>query len=330
MKIKIPSMIFYGILKLLFYLILPLSIVYLLETYNIMQFSDAYVLGIWVIGIIGTIITVLTHTFKKDTVAHGYTKIIDSLYSAIFIFYIFGGFTIGDGFGNYFISTSLAGYSVSAKIGIQIIAYLLMIGALIGVFQHIFKTVEVKKQKEYHITIRRKLRASKVCRVAGIVTSLILVAYIVSIPASAINIRANLEGDGLDFAYDWNGTLNDTSDDTLSIFLMFSIHNGGVWSIFDVRLDIDILVQNCINGTGDTLIADDTRIGGSPDIEYNFLQFTSTTSENISMSIEPAYLIKLLPCTADLLFQLSFEARYAQLTLDVDLTFTMPWENLTA
>ena len=175
MKIRIPSMIFYGLLKFVFYIVLPLGLIYFVEIYfPIMDFNDAFVLGIIVLGVIGTILSVLTHTFKKDTVAHGYTKIIDSIYSAIFTFYIFGGFTLGDGFGNYAISTSLMGYPVSARIGLQVIAYVLMISAVISIFKQIFKTAELKKDKEYHLTIKRKLRVSKVLSYAGLVTSLLL------------------------------------------------------------------------------------------------------------------------------------------------------------
>jgi len=319
MKIKIPSMIFYGALKFLFYIVLPLFIISLLEIYfPIMEFSDAFVIGIIIIGVIGTILSVLTHTFKKDTVAHGYTKIIDSLYSAIFTFYIFGGFTVGDGFGNFGISTSLMGYTISARIGIQVIAYLTLISALINVGQHVFKTAELKKDKEYNITIKRKFRASKAFRVVGLVTSIILAGYIVSIPLSAINIRANLEGDGFDFDYDLGpDPFNFTDGDTVTMYLMFSIHNYGAWSIFDVRLDVDIMLPNS------------TRIGGSPDRDYNFLHYTSTTSENFSMSIDPVYVPYLVVTATDLLFELSFEGRYAQINLDADLTFTLPWENVT-
>ena len=319
MKIKIPSMIFYGTLKFLFYIVLPLFLISLLETYfPIMDFSDAFVLGIIIIGVIGTILTVLTHTFKKDTVAHGYTKIIDSIYSALFTFYIFGGFTVGDGFGNFALHTSLAGYTVSARIGIQVIAYLTMIGSLISVGRYIFKTAELKKNKEYNITIKRKFQASKVFYVAGLVTSLILTVYIISIPLSAINIRANLEGDGFDFDFDLGpDPLNLTDGDTVTMYLQFSIHNYGAWSIFDVRLDVDIKLPNS------------TRIGGSPDRDYNFLHYTSTTSENFSMSIDPVYVPYLVVTATDLLFELSFEGRYAQINLDADLTFTLPWENVT-
>jgi hypothetical protein len=145
-----------------------------------------------------------------------------------------------------------------------------------------------------------------------------------------MQIKPSLEGSGLSFDYDPGpDPLNFTDGDTLSMYLVFNIINGGVWSIFDVRLDIDLIVQNCKNSTGHTLIPDDTRIGGSADREYNFLQFTSTTSENFSMSIDPAWVIRLIQCTADLKIQLSFEARYAQLTVDADLVFPMAWTNLT-
>ena len=327
MKIKIPHMIFFGVIKFLFYIVLPLFIINIVQAYGIMQFSDVYVLGIIIIGVIGTIITVLTHTFKKDTVAHSYTRIIDSLYSAIFTFYIFGGFTVGDGFGNFTISTDVAGFDISARIGIQVIAYILMIGAAFAVVQHIFKTAELKKDKEYNITIKRKFRASKAFRIAGIVANLILLAYIVSIPLSAIHIRPSLIGGAPTFGYHDGGTPVDPLDDSLNMYLGFSIANGGAWSIFDVRLDVDLIVKDCYNGTG-IPIPDNTRIGGSPDVDYNFLQF-STTSDNLTVSILSEFLIDLLISNATLIFDISFEGRYAQITADVTLAFEMPWENQT-
>ena len=47
------------------------------------------------------------------------------------------------------------------------------------------------------------------------------------------------------------------------------------------------------------------------------------------MSIEPAYVLNLVICDATLEFEISFVGRYAQINLDVDLTFAMPWENVT-
>jgi hypothetical protein len=322
-------MILHGLLKVVFNIILPLGLIYLLEIIGIMQFNDVFVIGIIAIGVVGVILSVLTHTFKKDTVAHGYTRIINAVYSALFTFYIFGGFTVGDGFGNYAISTSLAGFTVAARVGLQVIAYVSMIGAAFNVLQHISKTAELAKDKEYNITIKKKFRASKVFSIAGFVTSLLLVLYIVSIPVSAIQIKPSLIGDGFEFDHDDNGTPIDFTDDIIYMYIMFNINNGGAWSIFDVRLDVDLRVQNCIDsGSLLTLIPDGTRIGGSPDVVYNFLQFTSTTSENISISIEPAYVFDLINCSATLLFELSFEARYAQLTLDIDLTFPMEWSEI--
>ena len=329
MKIKPHTMIFYGTMKVLFYLVLPLVIVYFLELYGIMQFNDAFVLGIIIIGIIGTAVTVLNHTFKKDTVASGYASIIDSLYSAIFLFYIFGGFTLGDGFGNYLINVNTGTYSVSILIGLQIIAYLLMIGAGIKLFQHIFRTAELKKDKEYHVKIKRSFRASKFFRILGTLVNLILLGYIISIPVSAMNISINLEGSGLSFTYDPGPDPFNISDgDSINMSLQFNVHNYGIYSILDVRLDIDLLVKDCTNGT-DELIPDNTRIGGSPDREYNFYHFTSTLSENFTMSIDPGYVPYLAICNATLIMDISLEARYAQLTAALNVIFQQNWENVT-
>ncbi|MFX1276178.1 MAG: hypothetical protein ACFFAT_14200 [Promethearchaeota archaeon] len=329
MKIRLGSMIFFGTMKFLFYIVLPLIIINILQTIGIMEFNAAYVWGIIIIGIIGTGITVLNHTFKKDTVASGYASIIDSLYSAIFIFYIFGGFTVGDGFGNFSIRVPFSTYSIFIQIGIQIIAYLSLIGAGIKIFQHIFRTAELKKNQELHVKIKKKFRASKFFRVLGTLVNLILLVYIVSIPLSALNVSINLEGGGLSF--DWDpgpDPLNISDGDTLSMSLKFNVHNYGVYSILDVRLDINLYVKDCFNGT-EYLIPDNTRIGGSPDREYNFYRFTSTISENFTMSIEPIYVPDLVTCDATLLIDISLHARYAQLTADLDVIFQQSWENVT-
>ncbi len=329
MKIRLGAMIFYGILKALFYLVGPLIVIYLLNEYTVIQVSYTTILGILILGIIGTIVTILNHTFEKDTVAHGYTSIIDSIYSAVFLFYLFGGFSLGDGFGYYGLDGELLDYYVSARIGLQMIAYLLMIGAGMQVFRHIVKTIELYRQKEYDLKIKdRKFHASTFIRILGVLVNIALIGYIISVPVSALFIRFNIIGDGFSYSYDPGSNPLDISDDKVNMSLQFSVDNQGVYSILDVRLDVDILVRDCTNGT-DILIPDNTRIGGSADYEYNFMHFTTTTSENFTMSILPGYVAKLVVCNATLVFEISFEGRYAQLTADVDLSFTQEWTNKT-
>ena len=331
MKIKLASMIFYGTMKVIFYLVLPLILISVLQAIGIMQFSDAYVLGIIILGVIGTAVTIYNHTFKKDTVASGYASIVDSIYSAIFTFYVFGGFTVGDGFGNYFIDMPIGDYRVSIQLGLQIIAYVSMIAAGIKIFQHIFRTAELKKDKEYHVKIKRNFRASTLFRVLGTLVNLVIIGFIITIPVSALNVSIDLEGDGLDFEYSLGSdpfNVSVADGDYIGMSLIFNVHNYGIYSILDVRLDVNLLVLDCNNGTHE-LIPDYTRVGGSPDRDYNFYRFTSTTSENFSMSIDLDYMPSLAVCNATLIIQLSLQARYAQLTAALDVEFQQPWTNIT-
>ncbi len=322
MKIKLHAMIFYGVLKAFFYLVIPLLIIYFLETYGIMQFSDIYVLGILIIGVIGTAVTILNHTFKKDTVASGYASIVDSIYSAIFLFYIFGGFTPGVSFGTYEITYAM----IHISIGIQLIAYLMLIAAGIKLLQHVFRTAELKKDKEYHVKIKRKFRASKFFKVLGTLCSLILVGYIISIPASAVNIDLALVGTPQFNHWD-NGTLDDFSDDLLNMSFQFNVNNGGVYSIFDIRLDISLRTYNTTNTTA---LPDGEKIGGTPTSQiFEFRRFSSYTSQNFTIILETDYIEGLLLNNATLRYEISFTARYAGIDVSIDTFFNQPWENKT-
>jgi len=331
MKIRLGAMFFFGILKALFYLVIPLVAIYFINTYTVLKVSFGTIVGIIVLGSIGTGITVLNHTFQKESVASGYTSIIDSIWSAIFIFFVFGGFSLGEGFGYYSVDGELFGFYISAQLGLQIIAYILMIGAGIQIFRHIFRTIEFAKHKKYDIKFKkRKFRASTFFRILGILTTLGLIAFIISIPVSALLVDINLEGGGPALSYDDNGTPSDFNDDKVNISLQFSVDNNGIYSILDVKLDVGVKVRDCINSTtGVTTIPDNTLIGFTPDKTYNFYRGTSVTSENFTITFLPGYQTTLAGSNATLIFDISFQARYAQLTADVDVMFEQIWNNET-
>jgi hypothetical protein len=221
------------------------------------------------------------------------------------------------------------GYYISAQIGLQIIAYILMIGAGIQIFRHILRTIELSKHKKYDIKFKkRKFRASTFFRILGILVSIGLIGFIISIPVSALFVDIDLDGGKFFYSYDDGGTTLDPSDDKVNMSVQFSVDNNGIYSILDVRLDIAISVRDCTNGT-DILIPDGTTISATPDREYNFYRGTSKTSENFTISIYNEYVDELVVCNATLLFDISFQARYAQLTADVDLMFEQEWTNKT-
>ncbi|MFX1237173.1 MAG: hypothetical protein ACFFAS_19825 [Promethearchaeota archaeon] len=329
MKIKYGSMIFYGTLKAIFYLVLPLVVMGILESNNLMQISDDWKIGIIVLGVIGTVLAVITHMFEKNTVAHGYTKIIDSTYSAIFIVYMFGGFTPGVKFGTFTITYE----QIVASVGIQIFAYLFLIGALFSVMRHILRTIEIYKDKQYKITkFKRAFQASRIFQVAGIITSLLIFGYFVSIPLSAINVDIGfLSSTGFSFSHNDGGTpFPNYTDDSIEMSIPFYVDNQGVYSILNIEIDVNIYVRDCTNVTGYGL--PDGYIGGTPlDNVWNFYQFSyAEESFNITISGETT-MAGLALENATLDFEFYLAGRYAGIDVEVDLgvLFSQPWENLT-
>ena len=104
MEIQYGKMILHGILSAIFYLVVPLVLFYFLELYGIMTFTAAYRIAIIIFGIIGIIISILRHAFPEDTSANRYVRFGITVYSGIFLFYMFGGFDPGTTLGTYYIN----------------------------------------------------------------------------------------------------------------------------------------------------------------------------------------------------------------------------------
>ena len=112
MAIQINKMIFQGILNALMYIALPLILFEVISMIAPMTFSQEFKITIIIIGIIGTVFAMLRYAFPKDTSANRLMAFGSTIYSGIYVFYIFGGFTIGVQLGTY--SINLASESLTA------------------------------------------------------------------------------------------------------------------------------------------------------------------------------------------------------------------------
>ena len=101
MEVQIGKMILYGVLSAIFYIVVPLVLFEILQAYNIMTFSAAFKTAIIIFGIIGVVISMARHLFPKDTPANRLVAFGAVIYSGIYLFYMFGGFTPGVSLGTY-------------------------------------------------------------------------------------------------------------------------------------------------------------------------------------------------------------------------------------
>jgi len=323
MKIQIKEMIIYGTLKAVFYLVLPIILINVLSDIGIMQFSSSFIIFLIVIGAIGTVLAVLKHTFPKDTVANSVVGIIDSIFSGIYLFYIFGGFTVGKTFGEYRIEVQ----NIQVLLGLQLIAWLLLAAAGIKALQHIVRTIELSRKKEYHVTIKRQFKASMFFRAIGTLANIALGIFFLSIIISGANISFNLH-DTFAIGHDPGVLPLDASDDTINITITFDVQNRGLYAVHDVNLDVEIHTIT----TSHTLpfdLPDYTKIGELAGVHYfEFSSFSTTRDQNLTVLIDPTYAPALATNDATLRFQISVLALYAGIFIDLNVSIEVPWTHL--
>ena len=324
MKIQIKEMIIYGTLKAVFYLILPIILINVLSDIGIMQFSSSFITFLIIIGAIGTFFAVLKHTFPKDTVANSVVGIIDSIYSGIFLFYIFGGFAVGETFGDYRIEIE----NIQVLLGLQLIAWLLLSAAGVKASQHIVRTIELSRKKEYHVTIKREFKASTFFRAIGTLANIALALYFLSIIVSGANISFNLHDD-FTLGHDPGGNpYPDLSDDTVNITIKFDLRNRGIYAIHDVNLDVDIYTLTTSLTPPDPL-PQNTKIGELSGVHYfEFSSFSTAINKSLTILINPMYVPALLTNDAFLRFQISFLALYAGIFIDLNVSIEVQWTHV--
>ncbi len=324
MKIQIKEMIIYGTLKAVFYLVLPIILINVLSDIGIMQFSSSFIIFLIVIGAIGTIIAVLKHTFPKDTVANSVMGIIDSLYSGIYLFYIFGGFTVGETFGDYRIEIE----NIQVLLGLQLIAWLLLAAAGIKALEHIIRTIELSRKKEYHVTVKRQFKASTFFRSIGILANIALSLYFLSIIVSGANISFDLH-EGFVPVHDPGGNpYPDLSDDSVNITITFDLRNRGIYAIHDVTLDVEIYTLDTSLTPPDPL-PENTKIGELTGVHYfEFSSFSTTKDRNLTVLIDPTHVPALLTNDANLRIQISFLALYAGIFINLNVSIEVPWTHV--
>jgi hypothetical protein len=320
MEIQYGKMILHGILSAIFYLVVPLLLFYFLELYGIMAVTDSYRIGIIIFGIIGIIISILRHAFPEDTPANRLVRFGVTIYSGIFLFYIFGGFDPGRKLGSYYINITY----LQVYLGLQVIAWLLLGSTIIRGLRYLVEAIELRKKREYRVKVKKEFKVSSIFKVLGIIASLVVVGYFGSIVFSGLNLRVNLHDTFPPPAYDpGSNPAPDYSDDSLNITIPFDVSNMGLYAIYNVVLNAEIYV---VTSSNPVLLPFDTKIGSSPvPYQNTFHSFTTTMNQYINVSIDTAYIEGLLTETANLLFKINFSTLYALILINLTVSLPIPW-----
>ncbi|MFX0082598.1 MAG: hypothetical protein ACFE94_12690 [Candidatus Hodarchaeota archaeon] len=317
MAVQIGKMILYGVLSALFYIVVPLVLFEILEAYNIMTFETSFIIAIIIFGIIGVVISMLRHLFPKDTPANRWVAFGATVYSGIYLFYMFGGFTPGVSLGTYRIDLPM----IQVLLGLQLIAWLFLTSSGIRALQYFIEALELRKKKQYTVTMRKQFKLSVLFKVLGTIMGLGIAGYFGSLIYSGTNLGFDIH-DTIYPNYDHKGTPS-TLDDEFNITMTFDVDNQGIYAIYDLTMDFYIYTKDTSNPIA---LPEYTKIGQTLNNYYGTIHsFSSQPNNNITVGMFQPYFAGLNTTDATLEFKISFSTLYAGIFIDLNISFEVPW-----
>jgi len=323
MEIQYSKMILYGSIRAIFYIAIPLILITILSVYNLISFSQGFIINLLIIGTIGVVLTILKRTFPKDTLNNRLIAFVVAIYQGIYLFYIFGGFTPGVKLGTYYINT----VQTQVLLGLQLIAWLLLGIAGVSAIQHLIEALELRKQREYLLKGEERFKISKLFKKFGILLNIFMIGYILSIAISGLNLNIDIhEVRPEDIGWNNAGTIIDPMDDTINITVLFDVRNMGVYSVQDVYLDVDIFTETTNNTI---LLPQYKKIGEINNVYFERFKFlTITPNQSITVDIDPTYAPGLAITDATLRLKISFKSLYAGILINVNTSILTNWDAL--
>ncbi len=325
MKIRIGKMILHGIIVAIFYLGIPYGVLFALDYYGILALNMDFIYMMIPFAIAGIVISMLKVAYPKDTVANSLLMFLITVYSGIFLFYFFGGFNPGVDLGNFSITKSIDPIDITILIGVKIIAYLCLANACFNGLRYLFEAYEIHKQNKAGEPRKGKFKWFRVFKGFSSLTSLVLLAYIISLLASGSQLRPNLNPSA-GFYWDQNGTPGVYGDDNIGISILFSMDNGGIYAIRDINLDVEIWTLN--NSSPPALIAN-TKVGGILNSSLgNIPSFSKSSTLNITILIDTPYILGMLQTNVKLNIIVDFSCWYGGMFLEFKLELPYDWSHL--
>ena len=154
MELKLGKCLLFGSINLVIYLVAPSIIIFMMSYYKILQFSPTFVISLMIMGLIQSGISYFKNLFPSESLIFNLIGIGTSIYSGIYFFYMFGGFSLDRTFGYYQVKTS----NLEASFGLQFFAWLIFIASLINTTYYIIKGIESSKKKVFFVGKKIKLR----------------------------------------------------------------------------------------------------------------------------------------------------------------------------
>ena len=319
MAIQLTSMILHGILNAVLYIALPLILFEVISMMGFMTFSQAFKTSIIIIGIIGVVFSMLRHAFPKDTSANRLIAFGSTVYSGIYLFYLFGGFTPGVQLGTYSISMP----TLQVLLGLQVIAWLLLGSSGLRALKYLIEAVELRKNKEYRM--RKQVKFSNFFKVLGTILSLIIFGYLGSIAYSGLNLGFSFHPT-FDLDHDTGVLPFDPSDDTINITITFDLDNQGFYAIYDVYIDAEF---RTVASANESTLPVGVKVGEALNTYFStFHSFTNNIYNNITLVMDPAYIVGLATTDATLALKISFATLYAAILINLNITINVPWNAL--
>jgi MFS family permease len=320
MPIQVGKMILFGILYGIIYIAVPLILFEVLGMMGIMTFTQEFKISIIIMGAVGVFFAMLSHAYPKDTSANRIIAFFSTVFSGIYLFYIFGGFDPGVSLGTYYIEIA----TFQILFGLQLIAWLFLGSSGIRALQFLVEAIELHKKKEYNVRVKKQFKLSKLFKFFGTILSLVILGYFVSLIYSGMNLGFAINPiNPLDITYEDGGTLSDPSDDALYLPLTFDLDNQGIYAIYDVHLDVKIYV---ISSANITLLPPGNLIGQSLNKYFGtYHSFTTYPDQLINISISGNYAFGLATTTANLELRIYFNTQYAGIKVDFNTTIPLPW-----
>ncbi|MBD3196811.1 MAG: hypothetical protein GF317_17270 [Candidatus Lokiarchaeota archaeon] len=305
MQIQRKKLIIYSLLGTFFYILLPYIVIYILTELDIFEFSSSFTLSLLIFGSVGILISVSKYFFPENSLNRHIIGIGTSIFSGIYLFFIFGGFNINQTLGNYYIETS----NSQVLLGLQVIAWLLLGGSLLRILSNIIKLIEFKQDRDITIFHKDSLKLTKIFNILGVLVYLVLSVYLITTIYSGSQISIILH-ENYDFTYEEN-TIIDPDDDTIDITNYFDITNLGFYDISEVYIDLYIFTLNTTDNL-QVALPNNTQIGEALNIYYKIFPANYISkNNNITISIFPEWVPGLITYDANLIIYFSLSGSYA-------------------
>ena len=319
MAVQITSMIMHGILNAVLYIALPLVLFEVISMMGFMTFTQEFKMTIIIMGIIGVVFSMLRHAFPKDSSANRLIAFGSTVYSGIYLFYFFGGFTPGVQLGMYSINVP----PLQVLLGLQLIAWLLLGSSGLRALKYLIEAVELRKNKEYRV--KKKFKLSNFFKLLGTILSLVIFGYLGSVAYSGMNLGFNFH-DPPFLDYDQGSDLIDLSDDTINLTITFDLDNQGLYAIYDVYINA---VFTTDTSTNTSALPEGVKVGESSQTYFStFHAFTNNLNNDITIVMDPTYIPGLLTTDATLALEFSFSTFYAAILINLTIAINIPWNSI--